>query len=44
MLDVVDTPTAAAAISLYRREGWKEVGRVRFHADIDELVFRSPAS
>jgi len=44
MLDVVDTPTAAVAISFYRREGWEEVGRVRFHADIDELVFRRPAS
>ncbi len=43
MLDVVDTPTAAAAISLYRREGWKEVGRVRFSADVDELVFCGPS-
>jgi GNAT superfamily N-acetyltransferase len=44
LLDVVDTPAAAAAISLYRREGWTEVGRVSFYEDIDELVFRGPAS
>lgn len=44
MLAVVDTPTAAAAISLYSGEGWEEVGRLSFHADIDELVFCSPAS
>ncbi len=43
MLDVVDTPTAAAAISLYRREGWNEVGRVKFDADVDELVFCGPS-
>jgi GNAT superfamily N-acetyltransferase len=30
VLDVVDTPTAAAAISLYRSNGWEEVGRVSF--------------
>jgi GNAT superfamily N-acetyltransferase len=45
VLDVVDTPTAAAAISLYRGEGWDEIGRVRFaflDAEIDELVFRGP--
>lgn len=47
MLDVVDTPTAKAAISLYRREGWKEVGRVSFElkdTEIDELVFLGPES
>jgi ribosomal protein S18 acetylase RimI-like enzyme len=47
VLDVVDTPSAAAAISLYRREGWEEVGRVRFElldAEIDELVFRAPSA
>jgi GNAT superfamily N-acetyltransferase len=42
-LDVVDTPTAAAAISLYRHAGWEEIGRVRFELvgeEVDELVFR----
>ena len=31
-LDVVDTPTGAAAISLYRDAGWDEIGRVRFRS------------
>jgi GNAT superfamily N-acetyltransferase len=42
-LDVVDVGTAAAAIGLYRRDGWQEIGRVRFQLagnDVDELVFR----
>ncbi|HSH60008.1 MAG TPA: GNAT family N-acetyltransferase [Acidimicrobiales bacterium] len=45
VLDVVDTPAAAAAISLYRRDGWEEVGRVSFElvdTEVDELVFRGP--
>lgn len=44
-LDVVDTPTAAAAMSLYRSAGWGEVGRVRFKlvdAEIEEIVLRGP--
>jgi GNAT superfamily N-acetyltransferase len=44
-LDVVDTPTAAAAISLYRDAGWDEIGRVNFDLvgdEIEELVFRGP--
>jgi ribosomal protein S18 acetylase RimI-like enzyme len=47
VFDVVDTPTAAAAISLYRRDGWEEVGRVSFDlvdTKIDELVFRGPSA
>jgi GNAT superfamily N-acetyltransferase len=46
VLDVVDTPTAAAAISLFRSDGWEEVGRVSsdlVDAEIDELVFRGPS-
>lgn len=42
-LDVVDTPLAAAAIGLYRREGWQEVGRVSFELvgdAVEEIVFR----
>jgi GNAT superfamily N-acetyltransferase len=45
LLDVVDTPDTTAAISLYRRDGWEEVGRVSFELvdqAIDELVFRGP--
>jgi GNAT superfamily N-acetyltransferase len=44
-LDVVDVGTAAPAIGLYRRDGWQEIGRVRFQLagnDVDELVFRGP--
>jgi ribosomal protein S18 acetylase RimI-like enzyme len=48
MLDVVDTPSASTAISLYRREGWQEVGRTTSRLidghDIEELVFRAPRS
>jgi GNAT superfamily N-acetyltransferase len=47
VLDVVDTPTAAAAISLYRSDGWDEVGRVSFDpvdAEMHELVFRGPSA
>lgn len=47
MLDVVDTPSASAAISLYRRKGWQEVGRTTFRLpdghDMEELVFVAPA-
>lgn len=46
-LDVVDTPTATPAISLYRRDGWEELGRVSFELvgdEIEELVFRGPPS
>lgn len=45
MLDVVDTPSASAAISLYRREGWREVGRALLvigGEEVEELVFRGP--
>jgi GNAT superfamily N-acetyltransferase len=45
MLHVVETPKAEAAISLYRGDGWEEVGRVPFDrsgAEVDELVFRGP--
>lgn len=44
-LDVVDTPTAAPAIALYRRKGWEEIGRVRFEVvdeELEELVFCAP--
>jgi ribosomal protein S18 acetylase RimI-like enzyme len=46
MLDVVATSSAAAAISLYRRAGWQEVGRTMFTTPddqpIEELVFLGP--
>ena len=45
MLDVVDIPSAAPAIALYRRSGWVEVGDVRFDLAGDRLterVFRAP--
>lgn len=45
-LDVVDTPSAAPAIALYRRAGWEQIGRCRFELvgrELDELVFRAPA-
>lgn len=44
-VDVVETPSAVAAISLYRRCGWSEIGRVRVDLagnDAHELVFRGP--
>jgi ribosomal protein S18 acetylase RimI-like enzyme len=44
-LDVIDRPEAAAAIALYRAEGWQEIGRAAFTlggADLEELVFRAP--
>jgi predicted N-acetyltransferase YhbS len=44
-VDVVDTPSAAAAISLYRCSGWVEIGRVRVDLvgnDVNELVFCAP--
>jgi len=44
-LDVVDTPTTAAAVRLYRSDGWVEIGRVTYELlgdDIDELVFQGP--
>lgn len=46
-LDVVNMPTATAAMSLYRQDGWQEVGRVSFELvgqEIDEVVFRAPSS
>lgn len=45
-VDVVDTPTARPAISLYRGDGWEEIGRVSFDLvddQVHELVFRAPA-
>jgi len=45
-LDVVDIPTAAPAISLYRAEGWREIARVSFDLGdlhLDEIVFIDPA-
>jgi len=44
-LDVVHTPSAASAISLYRHAGWEEIGRVSFDLvddEIQELVFCGP--
>ena len=44
-LDVVDAPATAAAIGLYRSDGWVEIGRVTYEllgGDIDELVFQGP--
>lgn len=44
-LDVVNTPTSTAAISLYRTAGWDEMGRVRFDLageELEELVLRAP--
>lgn len=46
-LDVVDTPTAAPAIALYRRSRWTEIGSVAFElggCDIEELVFAAPTT
>ncbi len=46
-LDVVNMRTAMAAMSLYRQDGWQEVGRVSFELvdqDINEVVFRGPSS
>ena len=46
VLDVVDTPSATAAISLYRRVGLQEVGRTAFRladeTETDELIFVWP--
>jgi hypothetical protein len=46
VLDVVDMPSATAAISLYRRSGWQEVGRTVFRladeTEADELIFVWP--
>jgi GNAT superfamily N-acetyltransferase len=43
-LDVVETPGALAALSLYRRDAWEEVGRVPCPVadgrDLEEIVFR----
>ncbi len=44
-LDVVDIPTAAPAIALYRAEGWKEITRVHFELTkeaLEEIVFVWP--
>jgi GNAT superfamily N-acetyltransferase len=44
-LDVVDRDAAAAAIALYRNEGWEEIGSVAFELGgmgLEELVFRAP--
>ena len=47
VLDVVDIPTAAPAIALYRAAGWQEMARVSFglgDMHLDEIVFvGSPA-
>lgn len=46
VLDVVDIPTAAPAIALYRAEGWREIARVSFDlADmhLEEIVFTAPS-
>jgi len=45
VLDVVDIPTAAPAIALYRAQGWTEIARVSFDlADLhlEEIVFVGP--
>lgn len=46
LLDVVDIPSAAPAIALYRHLGWEEIGRTPFrlpgNAQLHELVFRAP--
>lgn len=42
VLDVVDIPTAAPAIALYRQSGWHEIARVGFDLGdlhLDEIVF-----
>ena len=42
VLDVVDIPTAAPALALYRTAGWREVARVSFDLGdlhLDEIVF-----
>ncbi|MEM9515385.1 MAG: GNAT family N-acetyltransferase [Actinomycetota bacterium] len=47
VLDVVDTPTAAPAIALYRAEGWAETARVRFDLGdlhLEEIVFVGPTA
>jgi GNAT superfamily N-acetyltransferase len=43
VLDVLDMPSATAAMSLYRRSGWQEVGRTAFRradgTESDDVVF-----
>ena len=42
VLDVVDIPTAAPALALYRTAGWQEIARVSFDLGdlhLDEIVF-----
>jgi len=42
VLDVVDIPTAAPALALYRADGWHEIARVSFDLGdmhLDEIVF-----
>lgn len=42
VLDVVDIPTAAPAIALYRADGWQEIARVSIELgdlQLDEIVF-----
>lgn len=46
MLDVVDIPTAAPAIALYRSEGWVGTERVSFDLGdlhLEDIVFAGPA-
>lgn len=47
VLDVVDTPTAAPAMALYRAEGWAETARVSFDLGdlhLEEIVFVGPTA
>ena len=46
VLDVVDIPSAAPAVALYRSEGWDETARVSFglgDLHLEEIVFVGPA-
>lgn len=47
VLDVVDTPTAAPAVALYRADGWVETARVSFDLGdlrLEEIVFVGPTA
>ncbi len=47
VLDVVDVPTAAPALALYRAESWQEIARVSFvlaEMPLEEIVLVGPTT